>query len=161
MYRAISDVLSADAALTAVREHARRLAALQHTLRQRLDTPLNQHVIVADFDAEKLVLHTDSPVWAAKLRFKIPDILQIIQKHGKISTLRAVRVKVVVTGAGGDGGGKMDTEKSLENPRKHAIMPLSAENARHLRQLARATEDPALAAAMTRLAGHARPRRGG
>ena len=142
MYKKISDWLSADSALTPLRERLNRLAILQEILHKQLEPPLNQHVIVANCDGKQLLIHTDSPTWAAKLRFRIPDILKIVKKNTKISNIDTIRIKVALP----------ETAATGRKPR--LPIPISAENAQHLLNLARATEDRALAAAIARLAAH-------
>lgn len=141
MYKKVSDLLSVHSDLAQIREHASDIARLQNKLSQKLEPPLNQHVIVANFDAKTLIIHTDSPIWAAKLRFKIPELLDIVKNLCEIPTISTIRIKVVIP-------------KDAQEGSKLNIQPLSLENADYLQQLATTTDDAALADVMARLAKH-------
>ncbi|MGI9228367.1 MAG: DciA family protein [Gammaproteobacteria bacterium] len=143
MYKTISDLLSANNALAIIQEHTHRLGVMQEQLRRQLGPPLNQHLIVANFAADTLIIHTDSPAWAAKLRFRIPDILDIAKKSGEMATIGGVSIKVVIPGP-------------AEAGRRRSLPPLSTENVQHLQKLADSVENQALADVMARLARHGR-----
>ena len=54
--------------------HAHRILTLDNELAQWLDTPLKAHCRVAAAGPGRLVLEADSPVWAQRLRFLLPDL---------------------------------------------------------------------------------------
>ena len=75
---------------------ASQIARLQQKLRLKLDPVLSTHLLVANFNSDVLTIHTDSPAWAARLRFKMPDILDIAKETCGLRDLHSVRVKVVI-----------------------------------------------------------------
>lgn len=93
-----------------------------------LDSRLNQHVVVADYQQKTLVLHTDSAAWAAKLRYNTPDILTAFK--GDLPGIRTIRIKVVPT----------DT---LVKASRHTAK-VSPDTAGGIRQVADQIEDTAL-----------------
>ena len=76
---------------------ALKLSVVQKKIRSKLETPLSEHLIVADFNDQTLTLHTDSPAWAAKLRYNISNILNIARTSCGLSSLRSIRIKVVLS----------------------------------------------------------------
>ncbi len=44
-------------------------------LKKTLPSPLNQHCIHARIDGTRIIVHTDSAVWASQLRFQAPRII--------------------------------------------------------------------------------------
>jgi hypothetical protein len=80
--------------LCALYTRASDISRLQDKLRKHFGDPLAPHFRVADFNKETLILHTDSPAWASRLRFRIPDILDFVQTHG-MKNLHSIRIKVI------------------------------------------------------------------
>ena len=70
------------------------LARLQGHLRSALGPPLGLHVSVANLVGETLTLYSDSPAWAARLRFRIPDMYRIAENYG-FGNLKSIRIKVI------------------------------------------------------------------
>ena len=65
-------------ALQGTLQHARYLQHLNVVLTEHLDPTLAQHCQLANVRAETAVVQADSPVWAAKLRYQIPTILELL-----------------------------------------------------------------------------------
>jgi hypothetical protein len=85
----LADQEALRAILNAVERQRLLLAAVQ----ARLAPPLDQHCRYADLDNGRLTLVTDSPVWAARLRFLAPELLTgLHETHGVIKECR-VRVQ--------------------------------------------------------------------
>ena len=82
--------------LSALCYRASQISRLQKKLCLKLDPVLSAHLLVANFNSDALTIHTDSPAWAARLRFKIPDILDIAKETCGLRDLHSVRVKVVI-----------------------------------------------------------------
>ena len=78
-------------------KRASKLSTMQRKIRNELGPPLSEHLIVADYNNQSLILHTDSPAWAAKLRYNISNILDIARTNCDLSELRSVRIKVVLS----------------------------------------------------------------
>ena len=76
--------------------HAERLAVLDRALAGFLGDPLSLHCQLANISGTSVILHTDSPVWSARLRYQLPQILECLNQHyPEANLLRAdVRVKL-------------------------------------------------------------------
>ncbi|MEJ2386115.1 MAG: DciA family protein [Chromatiaceae bacterium] len=117
----------------------RRDAELLTAVRRVLPPPLDRHCLHATLDHGELVLTTDAPTWASRLRFATPDLLTTLA--GKEFSVGCCRIRVQPSPpphAAGEG--------------KQRGARLSPAAARHLAEAARATEDPELAEALRRLA---------
>lgn len=120
-------------------EKARRLAELDDSLRAALPPAVAPHVRLATVSDGCLVLQASSPVWAAQLRFKTPEILANLRRNPAFADVRSIRVRNDLSAAAPAG-----------NPTVQ--MHMSRESAAALRAQANCTSDPALRAALERLA---------
>jgi hypothetical protein len=126
--------------LTGLLQHAEWLTHLSRQIRKHLPPELASRCEVIEYNANYLILLTDSPVWAARLRYASAELQQRLVAAEALQ-VRRIKVRVSPTGRS-------------EPPLKHQAAPrLSAENARLLRQTAQAVGDRKLAAALCRLAG--------
>ena len=82
--------------LSSLYTHALALIRLQDNLKANLSAPLNEHVTVANYDNKTLIIQTDTPAWAAKLRFKIPDLLSVLRENCGLTDLKTIRIKISV-----------------------------------------------------------------
>ncbi|MEO5702933.1 MAG: DUF721 domain-containing protein [Gammaproteobacteria bacterium] len=73
---------------------AESLQRASQVLRAHLDAPLAQHCQVANIKDGSVVIHADSPAWAAKLRFHVAGMLEKFNKSHSFGTVRAIRIKV-------------------------------------------------------------------
>ena len=120
--------------------HAQRLARIQSELHARLPAALASHVTVANADDATIVIHTDSPAWAARLRYQIPAILDIAREYCALASVQNIRIKVKIPAVVSD------------PPAREPV--LSDRARRALLQSAEATDDPELQASLRRLARH-------
>jgi hypothetical protein len=60
--------------------HNNTLQKLNNIFQEYLPTPLNQHCQVANFREKTLVIHTESSLWATRLRYITPNIIGKWQK---------------------------------------------------------------------------------
>ena len=105
-----------------------------------LEEPLNGHIQLAVIREGSLILVADSPAWAAKLRYQVPQLLRQITGNPVFPDIRTIRVKVA-------------TSAASRQPVKVAQMrPLTKIAARELNRQAGFLEDPALRDALSRLA---------
>lgn len=74
--------------------HAECLQRASQVLRAHLDAPLAGHCQVANIKNGSVVMHADSPAWAAKLRFHVAGMLEQLNKAQSFGALRAIRIKV-------------------------------------------------------------------
>lgn len=66
--------------------------ALLNQVRQLLPNDLANHCLAARKRDQKLILHTDSPVWATRLRYNAAQLLSLLQPQHP--SLRGVKVKL-------------------------------------------------------------------
>jgi len=105
-----------------------------------LEEPLNGHIQLAVIREGSLVLVADSPAWAAKLRYQVPQLLRQITENPAFPDIQTIRVKVA-------------TSDASRQPVKVAQMrSLTKTSARELNRQAELLEDPALRDALLRLA---------
>lgn len=117
----------------------RQLAAFERQVKGCLPADLAEHCQVAGLRDGCLRLATDSPAWAARLRFQAPRLVQQLTHQGATG-LRSVQVRIIPP-----------TKQPMPPARK---AHLATENAQLLEQTAEAIEDPGLAQALRRLARH-------
>ena len=133
----LSSLLRRHPQLERLYAQARLLQQLQALLDRHLPQPLGSHCRVAALDQEVLTLHTDSPAWAAKLRFLTADILKILRNSNTFGSISTIRVKARPPEA---------------RPQAAASgIKMSPRTARLLRDIAESIEDPELRASLLRL----------
>lgn len=137
--RSLNALLNADDGhIRRLLQQSQWLAELTDKLRCHLAPSIAAHCRAANLRSGVLVLQTDSPAWATRLRYHIPALRETLRDHG-LDQIRAVRVSVV------------PAEKvPALSPARRAR--LSASTSSLILQAAEATDDPALRDALTRLA---------
>lgn len=139
----LSKLLESDSgSLNALIKKAKLLVGLQDYMRIALGPPLGQHLAVANLSAGNLTLYSDSPAWAARLRFKIPDMYRIAENYG-FGNLKSVRIKVILV------DGARSTPKSS--------LFLSGQAAALVLRTASSIEDGRLRESLKRLGTHSGP----
>jgi hypothetical protein len=82
--------------LRGLQQHAQQLQHLQKILQMELPTPLNQHCYLANLREQTLIIHTDSALWAMRLRYLSPEL--IVKWHQDtslgLSFIEKIEVKV-------------------------------------------------------------------
>ncbi len=126
--------------LATLYQRSSELQIFHEKLKAKLHPPLCDHFILANIDHNTLTVHTDSPAWAARLRFKTADILDYARKLCAPISLRTMRIKVV------------PPERHPKTTKR--AVKLSRKNARLILETANSITDPALRAALTRLSRH-------
>ena len=119
-----------------------KIIKLQTTIRNELDQPLSDHVYLAHINSEKITLFTDSPVWAAKLRFLTNKILTIIRKIPRYQKVASVTIKV---------------NPSLHVTHTENNLLISSLAAEHLTAVAESTSDAGLRSSLLKLANKSKP----
>lgn len=132
----ISDFLVSSGRLSQICNHIKKINGLQIKLLEHLDSPLDKHVVVADYRQKTLVLHTDSAAWAAKLRYNTPGILAAFK--GDLPGIRTIRIKVAPT----DTPGRASRHTAKVSP----------DTAGGIREVADQIEDTALRSALHSIA---------
>jgi len=140
----LSEVLSARGPeLTALAAEAQRLEALRRRLLRCLPAEAAPHCLGADLKDGALTLFMDSGAWATTLRYRQPELLAAV--HQTLDApCHTLRCKVLP-----------DPLPGL--PPKPAPKSLSADTRQLLASTAEGIVDPALAAALRRLAGTRKP----
>ena len=117
----INDFLSSRSkTLSEIVEHISRILICQHRLRSELGPPLSEHLHVANYSKDSLMLHTDSTAWASRLRFNIQNILNIVRQNCGLNELKSVRITVVISNTDSKPAKRMsslsqNTTKLIEN----------------------------------------------
>lgn len=117
--------------------HALRLIQLQQKLRQAIPAPLNDQITVASLADGVITIHTTSAAWAARLRFKIPDMLKSLEQEADGNSVKTIRIKV-----------KPPVDPPPESRQKPVISP---DTARLLQNVAESISDADLREALLRL----------
>ena len=73
---------------------AENLIALEQKLRSFLPSPLDKHCKVSCLSNHSILLVTDSSVWATKLRFMTPEILNFMKSQCSSARLKSVRISI-------------------------------------------------------------------
>ena len=133
--RRLDQVLNTPAGrLGAVTAHARRLAEAARQLEGCLPAEVAAHCRLADLSSGRLVLAADTPAWATRLRYHTAEIRQ---------KLGAAECRVIVAPA--------EAGRTSPVPTPPVMSDRAADT---LESTAGAVDDPALAAALRRLAAN-------
>lgn len=73
--------------------HNNTLQKLNNKFQEYLPTPLNQHCQVANFREKTLVIHTESSLWATRLRYITPTLIGKWQKDTNVE-IEHLEIKV-------------------------------------------------------------------
>jgi len=109
--------------------------SLLEDIRAQLPTPLDQHCLHARISGKQLIIHTDSPVWNARLRFHGPQLIRSMQHQAP--QLQQLKINIYIDPA--------------QNPVKRRRASLSEHNAALILDVADSVADPELQAALRRL----------
>lgn len=119
--------------------HARQIEALDQALKKCLEPPLSRHCQVANLTPSRLVLHARSPIWATRLRYVVPDVLECLRKSCGLPQRCQVQLRVSFAEAG-------VAEHPVNRP-----LRLSAKSAAVVRDAALSIENPELRRALLRV----------
>ncbi|MDM8557642.1 DUF721 domain-containing protein [Candidatus Marithioploca araucensis] len=75
-------------------QHCQTIKQLNKIFRISLSAPLSQHCYVANLRDKTLVIHTDTSLWATRLRYMIPELLCKWQQDMSMPTIDQVEVRV-------------------------------------------------------------------
>ena len=142
--RCAADLLGGVNALGGLAEAARRAGKLEQTLRRALPADLKPHLRGAHLRDATLVILADGPAWATRLRFLEPELKAALDARTR-RDIRRVAVRVQLP----DPAARPRTKPEPRALSAAASAALDASSAR--------VKDPALAAALTRLARRRKP----
>jgi len=120
-------------------------AALQ-LVRSLLPTPLNDHCISLVSKQNHLILYTDSPAWASRLRYFSREL--VIQLRNKQIDINKISIRISI-----------ENRKNNKKHKGREARLISTENADLLSRVADHTPDPNLQAALRRLSSHHKKRK--
>lgn len=126
---------SKSAGLQGLLQHTQQLNALNKRLMHLLPAPLPQHCTTAGIEQQQLILMTDSPVWATRLRLQAPNLIKALPEF---------QIKSVVV--------KIQPSRKAPEAAPRACPKMSSDASSLLNYLADATSDLKLKLALQRLA---------
>ena len=120
--------------------HERDIARkLECAWNDRVSPPLSMHAHPASYRAGRLVVHTDSSLWANRLRYQQKHSMQTLRQHPFFVDLVELRVRVA----------PRSQAKPADSNQPQAR--LSEASTRVIKAVAEDIKDPALTAALERL----------
>ena len=122
-------------------KHANYINQLQSELHNYLGQPLNSHCKIANYKKDILIIHADSPGWAAKLRYMTPDILSFMHQQFRLTNLKTIRVKVSPC-----------SKKPVKSLKKQ--ITLSPTSAKLINDVANTVSDHALKTSLLKISRH-------
>jgi hypothetical protein len=75
-------------------QHSETIKQLNKIFQASLSDSLKQHCHVANFRQKILVVHTDSSIWATRLRYMAPELLYQWQLDSAMPTIDKIVVRV-------------------------------------------------------------------
>ena len=100
--------------------------ALLLAVRSQLPSPLDQHCLYARISGKLLIIHTDSPVWNARLRFHGPQLIRAMQQQAP--HLQQLKINIHID--------------AVHKPPKRRQIKLSKNNAAQILEAADSIDDP-------------------
>lgn len=142
--RAPSVLLREAKPLKAIFSHAKRLAHLQRLLESQLQPAAREHCHVASWREGSLLLIVTDGHWATRLRYQQKRLQRQLQAFDEFASLTRILFKV-------------QPPTVLAKTAGHTL-DLSVDAAQTIQATADGISDPALRAALERLASHAKPK---
>jgi hypothetical protein len=90
----INKILESGPDIFRVISHAKALLKLQSLIRSNINQPESDHIYLASVSQETVILYTDSPAWAAKLRFRTQQLIDIMRNYLEFPHINTIRIKV-------------------------------------------------------------------
>jgi hypothetical protein len=114
--------------------------ALCEMVRSTLSAPMDQQLKAAVLQSGVLSLFVSTPVWASRLRYTVPQLLEQLQQRGL--GVDRIRIRILLEAS--------KKPSSL----KHKTLSLSKHNGEILRHTAASIRDPDLSQALVKLSRH-------
>lgn len=134
---------AADGPLAGLLHRAREGQRYAAEIRRRLPAPAGDHVVGTTLEGRTLTVLADSPAWAARLRYLLPDLLRHWPAAGGLPAPAALQVRIAA----------VPSPRAAPPPRRPEVGPRAAEL---LLEFAESTPDPALKSIFRRLARRGR-----
>lgn len=135
----VSHIVTRFGLLKQLKDQTDRLTALDDRLKGHVEAPLSKHMTLATIRDNCLVIQADSPTWAARLRYKTPEILASLADDGIFPAVHSIRIR------------SMTADQPPSPPSARPYM--SPDSAAELKAQASSIEDEGLRTAILRLAG--------
>jgi hypothetical protein len=132
-------LLKSSAVLQQIGKRLEEHESLLERVRQQLPSDLASHCRAAVPDGDRLTLYVDSPAWASRLRYLVPELESRLRSGRR--AVRQVRVRVLAVAT-----------DALPNLPERKAKRLSEENRRMVLKVAEGLSEPSLRAALRRLA---------
>jgi hypothetical protein len=123
----------------AIIRRGKQLHRLGKLIRERLGPVLEPHCHVANLRDNTLVLLVSSTVWASRLRYQVPQLLQDFQQDDRLSGITAIDIRV----------SPANNPKPPQQPRRASM---SADAALCIQRCADSVDDGQLKSALEQLA---------
>ena len=140
--RSLKSVLRQQERAQDILQQAKKLRAITATLSQHLPEYAHAHCQAGYLDEKCLVILADSPAWATRLRYLMPQVKKQLIQSGLLNEQQVIRVKVIHEAT----GKRMST---LPPP-----LLLSRNNAALLKDTAASMADDELKNALLKLSRH-------
>ena len=124
---------------------AKRLTQIKILLNQSLDYQIAEHIEVCKVEKNLLILLTDSPVWATRLRYMQQQIIGRLHQYALTKNISKISIKVRPL--------NLKNQKPKQASRH---MALSKSAADQILEETQGISDPKLKAAFERIAKHAK-----
>ncbi|MBI2802591.1 MAG: DUF721 domain-containing protein [Gammaproteobacteria bacterium] len=91
----ISEIAAAHSSLRGLMDHAQKLRALELRIAERLGENFATNFGVAAIHLDgTLVLVANSPAWATRMRYIVPELLKWIQASPDLNHVRAIEINI-------------------------------------------------------------------
>lgn len=127
-------------------QRSQQLQLIYHKAHHLLPSPLNQHCYIAYFNEEQhtLVIHTNSSIWATRLRFFVPDFISLWQQDSFLQNLSLHKVET-----------KICPSYPIQQTTLTPCLQISMQTSKLLRETAHSLSHPRLKITLLKLADHA------
>ncbi|MFT4581692.1 MAG: hypothetical protein ACI915_003110 [Gammaproteobacteria bacterium] len=138
----LGGIVARNSILRQLVQQAAQYAEIELRFLRLIDEPLRGHIHAALWRDGKLTLVVESAAWAAKLRYKVPELHSLCKSDPDCPEVDSIRVKI-------------DAREGSGPEQKPRRMPaLSASDAASLESCAGQVSDPALKGILRRLKRH-------
>jgi hypothetical protein len=145
----VHKLLKASRRTSRLLQRVERGRQLTHDIQTLLPSPLASYCQAGDLVEHKLTIITTSPVWAAKLRYLQPTLLQAFRSIPTLAQVTEINIKI------------SNQPQHRQTPARGRKAHMSPQSAELIRQTADSIEDPALRESLLKLSRHAKDKADG
>lgn len=124
-------------------QRGRKLQQLTRRIQDLVDPVLAVHCQVVNLRAGSLIVACDSTIWATRLRYEVPSLLEDLRQYSGLNDLVDIQIRVQPV-----------KQRAVQQPRRQ--IHLSNDAAHCVQQCANSISDPSLRSALERLAKRSR-----